>query len=353
MATPDEAYGKGYEKGRKEGLAGNTAEAIFGMMKDDPGGHHAAGYRDGAAGRKFKPPSAQAPGRKPAADVNPFDDKVAIKAVCPHCGALDWFEWKFLGRLTDPICGQSWYAGSGTYAAMQIRAAFSAGGKGAKYLTSGVSGGEGAWIAKALGWFMGVLLGLAIRLEFGVLMIPIQALAGLFQAKKTAADIVTRVVVLAVTLGGIGIVVYKIQHTSSPQFEGAQPAASSQPRAGRQLTGEELAALPDGSTVPRPSWAVTNIQRLDDTRWYIKLWTPGWFNTAVVIRPNQRGILRGPPYSAPSFRFTATCGSAAYNSEHCCPAKSRTESIGCLGRVDRVGSPMLGGPVKWSFFQKA
>jgi hypothetical protein len=38
---------------------------------------------------------------------------------------------------------------------------------------------------------------------------------------------------------------------------------------------------------------------------------------------------------------------------HCCPAKSRTESIGCLGRVDRVGSPMLGGPVKWSFFQKA
>ena len=42
-----------------------------------------------------------------------------------------------------------------------------------------------------------------------------------------------------------------------------------------------------------------------------------------------------------------------YSYGHCCPAKSRTESIGCLGRVDRVGSPMLGGPVKWSFFQKA
>ena len=42
-----------------------------------------------------------------------------------------------------------------------------------------------------------------------------------------------------------------------------------------------------------------------------------------------------------------------YGVDHCCPAKSRTESIGCLGRVDRVGSPMLGGPVKWSFFQKA
>ena len=228
MATPDEAYGKGYEKGRKEGLAGNTAEAIFGMMKDDPGGHHAAGYRDGAAGKNFNPPSAQAPVRKPAADVNPFDDKVAIKAVCPHCGALDWFEWKFLGRLTDPICGQSWYAGSGTYTAMQIRAAFAAGGKGAKYFTSGVSGGEGAWIARALGWFMGVLLGLAIRLEFGVLMIPIQALAGLFQAKKTSSDVAIRIVVLAVTLVGLGILVHEVQEASRRQLQPSQPVQNIQ-----------------------------------------------------------------------------------------------------------------------------
>jgi hypothetical protein len=95
--------------------------------------------------------------RKPAAEVNPFDDKVAIKTVCPHCGALDWFEWKFLGRLTDAICGHSWYAGSGTYTLMQIRAAFAAGGKGAKYMTSGLSGGQGAWIGKGMGWFIGVL----------------------------------------------------------------------------------------------------------------------------------------------------------------------------------------------------
>jgi hypothetical protein len=229
MATPDEAYSEGYEKGRKEGLAGNTAEAVFGMMKDDPGGHYGAGYRDGASGKEFKTPSARVPLRKPAAEVNPFDDKVAIKTVCLHCGALDWFEWKFLGRLTDPICGQSWYVGPGTYTGMQIRAAFAAGGKGAKYLSSGVSGGQGAWIGRAMGWLMGVLLGLGIRLEFGVLMIPIQALAGLFQAKKTTADFVTRIVVLAVTLGGLGIGIYQIQHASRLRFQAAQPAILNQP----------------------------------------------------------------------------------------------------------------------------
>jgi len=220
MATPDEAYAEGYKKGRKEGIVGNTAEAIFGLLQDDPGGHCAAGYRDGTGGREFKLPSSRAPVRKPAADVNPFDDKVAIKTVCPHCGALDWFEWKFLGRLTDPICGHSWYVGSGTYAAMQIRAAFAAGGKGAKYLTSGVSGGEGAWIAKGMGWFMGVLLGLGIRLEFGILMIPFQALAGLFGA-KAASDIVTRLIVLAVTLGGLGLLIHEVPELSRRQFPAA------------------------------------------------------------------------------------------------------------------------------------
>ena len=168
--------------------------------------------------------AAVAPPKRPHADdeINPFDDKVAIRTVCPNCGALDWFEWKFLGRLKDPICSHSWYAGSGTYTLMQIRAAFAAGGKGAKYFTSGVSG-EGAWIAKGMGWFMGVLLGLGIRLEFGVLMIPIQAFAGLFQAKKTTPDIVTRVVVLAITLAGLGILIHEAQHASRPQFQPSQP----------------------------------------------------------------------------------------------------------------------------------
>src|ERR1035437_10924915 len=39
--------------------------------------------------------------------------------------------------------------------------------------------------------------------------------------------------------------------------------------------------------------------------------------------------------------------------EHCCPVKSRTESTGCRDRRILLGSSMLGGPVKWAFFQKA
>jgi len=230
MPTPDETYREGYKNGSKDNLAGHAAEALFGLMKDDPGGHYAAGYRDGAAGSEFKLPSSQAPVRKPAADVNPFDDKVAIKTVCPHCGALDWFEWKFLGRLTDPICGHSWYAGSVTYTLMQIRAGFSLGRKYAKYTTSGTSG-VALWPAKAFFWFLCLLLGLGVRLEFGVLMIPIQALAGLFQAKKTASDIVTRLIVLVVMLGGIGFGVYKIQHAGRPLFQQAQQASFNQPPA--------------------------------------------------------------------------------------------------------------------------
>jgi hypothetical protein len=171
-------------------------------------------------------PASTAPARPHAQDeLNPFDDKVAVKVHCPECGALDWFEWKFLGSLTDPVCGHTWYVGSGFYTAMQIRAAFAAGGRFAKHLTSGVSG-EGAWIAKALGWFMGIILGLAIRLELGVLMIPVQALVGLFQARKTTSEVVTRVVVLAVTLAGLGIGFYQLQRASRLQFQPSQPAGA-------------------------------------------------------------------------------------------------------------------------------
>lgn len=56
MARPIDAYREGYEKGREDNLAGHVAEAMMGMMRDDPGGHFAAGYHDGAAGNSFNPP---------------------------------------------------------------------------------------------------------------------------------------------------------------------------------------------------------------------------------------------------------------------------------------------------------
>ena len=38
---------------------------------------------------------------------------------------------------------------------------------------------------------------------------------------------------------------------------------------------------------------------------------------------------------------------------HCCPVRSRIESVGCRHRAGCPRSPMLGGPVEWAFSQKA
>jgi uncharacterized protein YqgC (DUF456 family) len=79
-----------------------------------------------------------------------------------------------LGKLTDPVCGHSWYAGSGMYTLRQLSAVFEMAGRFVKYMNHGVSG-EGAWIGKLLGGFMGVVFGIAFRLPFAVIMIPFQA----------------------------------------------------------------------------------------------------------------------------------------------------------------------------------
>src|SRR5947209_7647019 len=93
-------------------------------------------------------------------ELNPLDGKVAVRTQCPRCGAIDWFEWKFLGKLADPVCGHAWYAGSGTYTSRQISAISEMSGKFIKYMNHDVSG-EGAWIAKVLGGFTGVVFGIA------------------------------------------------------------------------------------------------------------------------------------------------------------------------------------------------
>ena len=51
--------------------------------------------------------------------------------------------------------------------------------------------------------------------------------------------------------------------------------------------------------------------------------------------------------------FTARTYQEAMTQLHCCPAKSRIDSTGCRGPVNRTGSRMLGEPVKWELFQKA
>jgi len=119
-------------------------------------------------------------------DDNPFDDKVAVRAQCPNCGDTDWFEWKFLGRLKDPVCGHDWFVDVGTYTLQQIRAIFESARKSTKYMTSGVSG-EGAWIGKLLGAFLGIVIGIAFRLPFALFMIPIQAIVRQSRPRKSGA----------------------------------------------------------------------------------------------------------------------------------------------------------------------
>jgi hypothetical protein len=83
-----------------------------------------------------------------------------------------------LGKLTDPVCGHTWYVGSGLYTLQQVRAIFQLANKLAKHSTQGISG-EGAWMGKMLGWFCGLVCGFCIRLEAAAFMIPIQAIVRL------------------------------------------------------------------------------------------------------------------------------------------------------------------------------
>jgi sulfatase maturation enzyme AslB (radical SAM superfamily) len=46
-------------------------------------------------------------------------------------------------------------------------------------------------------------------------------------------------------------------------------------------------------------------------------------------------------------------GEPTLYSKHCCPARSRIESVDWRLWLNRFGSLVLAGPVKWAFFRKA
>jgi hypothetical protein len=243
MRRPTDAYREGYEKGQADNIALNVTEAMFGLLRDDPDGHFAAGYHDGVGGKKFNPPPDKV--RKADADHNPFDDKVAIKTVCPNCGELDWFEWNFLGKLNDPFCDYTWYASSGTYVLMQFLAAFQAGRKFSKYLNSGISRGEGAWIAKVLGWSTGILLGISIRLEFGLLMTPIQAIIGLCQSRKSKTEVISRSIAVVVSVSALAVIAYVLQQSSKVQAGPTPLPSITQPSASQMAQSVPIPQKPD------------------------------------------------------------------------------------------------------------
>ncbi|HEX3747049.1 MAG TPA: hypothetical protein VHW09_24100 [Bryobacteraceae bacterium] len=227
MRQPVDAYREGYDKARTDNLGGVTGEVLMGILRDDPGRYFERGYHDGRAGKPFSPPIEV---REPPAAENRFSKKTAVKTNCPNCGVLDWFEWKFLGRLTDPVCGYTWFAGSGTYAWMQLRASLLSGAETARYFTSELSGQSEimASVFKGLGWLLGAVLGTFIRLEVGLPMVPIQAVVGLChdRDKKHPGRYI------ALVLSGIAAIVitYAIRHNPSGQYAtGQQRAATIRP----------------------------------------------------------------------------------------------------------------------------
>jgi hypothetical protein len=64
---------------------------------------------------------------------------------------------------------------------------------------------------------MGTLLGIGIRLEFGLLMTPIQAIVGLCQPQKSKADIISRSIFVGIFVTVLGVVAYEIKQGSKVQ----------------------------------------------------------------------------------------------------------------------------------------
>lgn len=103
-----------------------------------------------------------------------------VKEACPKCGTSGFYKHHFLGKLTHPDCGCSWYMSPGTYIGTQLKSVFRAGRD---------IGGDMAMDAEKKGekgifeMLFGFIMGAAFRLPFAVIMIPIQSIVSLSQKK--------------------------------------------------------------------------------------------------------------------------------------------------------------------------
>ncbi len=272
MPRPSEAYRDGYQKGQRDNISGNVSEAMMGMLRDDPGGHFAAGYRDGAGRKKFSPPSdVPAPQPKQVTESKASDlekewyrlcngtgfipketvdwyvsalraegSHVAIVVGlsdftgqrCPRCAAEGHFKIRFLGRLQHAApCGWSGYMGTGSYIGHQIAQVFHTGiraGGAMKDEADKGPDGRGNW----MGAIFGFLFVAIWRAAAAVVLIPLHCVAALSQPGQTRADTTTRVVTLAVmlTLIGVGVIELKqnaTRHAPAQQFSGSPPPLAS------------------------------------------------------------------------------------------------------------------------------
>ena len=70
------------------------------------------------------------------------------------------------------------------------------------------------------------------------------------------------------------------------------------------------------------------------------------YNRLVKLLPNLKQMQY--PKALLEGRFENRAGAPAWM-DHCCPATSRTKSIGCLYRLSRYRSRMSEVPLKWGF----
>lgn len=319
MPKPYDAYRDGYNKGRKASLGTGLAEATLGMLRDDPGGYYAAGYRDGVAGKKFEPPretagkpaAARKAGRSSLTDLerewyhlcdstdfipqylvdyyvptlNAQGSQVAVVIglhnltahTCPKCGDKGQFKIHFLGQLAHSDCQWTGYMGTGSYIGFQLSQIFHSGiraGGAVKDEADKKEPAKGNWIYGLL-----VFLFVAIfRACLAVVLIPLHTLVALFQPGQTRADIVKRVITFCVVLAALGVGVYEIQQATGPQSQQVRPAGAAQPNQAGPKTFRDLilgtwypyatfiphagASVWDFSQTARPSNIPTSTQTL-------------------------------------------------------------------------------------------
>lgn len=263
MPEPSEAYREGYEKGRTDNLGGRLAEITMGMMRDDPGGYFAAGYYDGAGGRKFNvhgsKESAKRSRKLPApslpsplesqwyalCDASEFIPKETVDGciatlhaagsqvaaiiglsafashTCPRCGKSGHFRIHFLGRLRHPgACGWEGYMKTGSYISHQIAQVFHTGMRAGSAWKDEADKKEAGnnWGYVVLGFvFVGFYRALA-----AVVLIPLHCVAVLSQPGQTRRDIAMPLITLVVIVIGIGIGIYELQQAARPQFPVSQ-----------------------------------------------------------------------------------------------------------------------------------
>ncbi len=109
--------------------------------------------------------------------------------ICPNCSAAGEYKWHFLGKQNHPDCGWSWYISPGPYLVKQLGDVFKIGLEAASYGYDDVdkqTGKKGGCFGAIGGFVGGMLISIAFRLPFALLMIPIQAVISLSQSKPEA-----------------------------------------------------------------------------------------------------------------------------------------------------------------------